>query len=199
MEQSIIDNLPDILKKSTDTLENISCDYSDKNNKQYMTNSQKIAIDFDKVKDNYSTQNGINKPKSNDALYIAKNDIHYFIEFKNGSYKNLNKFHLQSKTCNSVYILYDIEYSNGSKYINRYIKCSQCIIDMINFSKNYIVYILVYNSVNNLKRQNYNLRFYIRANFGLNELKKILLKEIYIYDENEFETKFINGIIANES
>lgn len=42
MEQSIIDNLPDILKKSTDTLENISCDYSNKNNKQYMTNSQKL-------------------------------------------------------------------------------------------------------------------------------------------------------------
>lgn len=47
MERSIIDNLPDILKNSTDTLENISCDYSNnKNNKnkQYMTNIAKKEL-----------------------------------------------------------------------------------------------------------------------------------------------------------
>ena len=195
MEQSIIDNLPNILKNSIDTLENISYDNI---NDEYMANSQKTAIDFDKVKDDYSTQNVINKPKSNDALYIAKNNIHYFIEFKNGNYRNLKKSDLMSKTCDSVYILYDIKYPNGNKYIEKYIKCNQCVIDMVNFSKNYIVYILVYNSANNQKRQNYNLRFYIKSNFGLNELERILLKKVYIYDEKEFETKFINGTIANE-
>lgn len=188
MEQSIIDNLPDILKNFTDTLEKISCDYS-KKKKQYMTNSQKIAINFDKVKVNYSTQNGINQPKSNDALYITKNNIHYFIEFKNGNYRNIKKFDLIVKIYDSLFILSDIKYQNGNQYIQ----------NIVGFSKNNINYILVYNSSSNSKSHNYNLRYYIKGKFGLVKFEKFLLKEIYIYDENKFETKFINGIIANES
>lgn len=35
--------------------------------------------------------------------------------------------------------------------------------------------------------------------FGLAKFEKFLLKKVYIYDEKEFETKFINGTIANEA
>lgn len=127
MEQSIIDNLPDILKNSIDTLKNISYDTI---NSQYMTNSQKTAIDFDKVKDDYSTQNVINKPKSNDALYITKNNIHYFIEFKNRHYRKIDKFDIILKIYDSLFILSDIKYQNGNQYIQNIVNFSKTHIDI---------------------------------------------------------------------
>lgn len=33
---------------------------------------------------------------------------------------------------------------------------------------------------------------------GLSKFTKFLLKEVYIYDEKEFEREFINKIIRNE-
>lgn len=141
------------------------------------------------MKVNYSIQNKIKKPKSNDALYINKNNIHYFIEFKNGNYININEFDLIVKIYDSLFILSDIKFQNGNQYIQ----------NIVGFSKNNINYILVYNSSSNSKKYNYNLRYYIKGKFGLAKFEKFLLREIYIYNENEFETKFINGIIANES
>ncbi|TXJ49329.1 geranyl transferase [Brachyspira aalborgi] len=207
MEQGIIDNLPNILKNSTDTLKNISYDNI---NDEYITNSQKVAIDFDKVKNLYNNKNNNSfELKSNDALYIVKNNIYYFIEFKNGDLKDYKnklsytiKKDLQLKIYDSWFILSDIEYLDGKKYIS----------NMFSLSKNCIVYILVYNSKKNGKliiherflnngKQNLNGHKSRKIDlelFGLAKFEKFLLKEVYIYDENEFETKFINGTIANE-
>lgn len=207
MEQGIIDNLPNILKNSTDTLKNISYDNI---NDEYITNSQKVAIDFDKVKNLYNNKNNNSfELKSNDALYIVKNNIYYFIEFKNGDLKDYKnklsytiKKDLQLKIYDSWFILSDIEYLDGKKYIS----------NMFSLSKNCIVYILVYNSKKNGKliiherflnngKQNLNGHKSRKIDlelFGLAKFEKFLLKEVHIYDENEFETKFINGTIANE-
>ena len=207
MEQGIIDNLPNILKNSTDTLKNISYDNI---NDEYITNSQKVAIDFDKVKNLYNNKNNNSfELKSNDALYIVKNNIYYFIEFKNGDLKDYKnklsytiKKDLQLKIYDSWFILSDIEYLDGKKYIS----------NMFSLSKNCILYILVYNSKKNGKliiherflnngKQNLNGHKSRKIDlelFGLAKFEKFLLKEVHIYDENEFETKFINGTIANE-
>ena len=207
MEQGIIDNLPNILKNSTDTLKNISYDNI---NDEYITNSQKVAIDFDKVKNLYNNKNNNSfELKSNDALYIVKNNIYYFIEFKNGDLKDYKnklsytiKKDLQLKIYDSWFILSDIEYLDGKKYIS----------NMFSLSKNCIVYILVYNSKKNGKliiherflnngKQNLNGHKSRKIDlelFGLAKFEKFLLKEVHIYDENEFETKFINGTIANK-
>ncbi|WP_288621857.1 hypothetical protein [uncultured Brachyspira sp.] len=99
---------------------------------------------------------------------------------------------MQLKIYDSIFTLSDIEYSNGDKYIK----------DIVDFSKNNIEYIFVYYSKNNgelkinshlLKKANINL-----DRFGLKKFKKFLLKEVYIYDEEEFEREFINKIIRNE-
>ena len=163
------------------------------------------VINFDKVKETYTKNNNF-ELKSNDALYISKNNIYYFIEFKIGELlkknddKNNNdinikydvKKELQLKIYDSIFTLSDIEDSNGDKYIK----------DIVDFSKNNIEYILVYYSKNNgelkinshlLKKANINL-----DRFGLKKFKKFLLKEVYIYDEEEFEREFINKIIRNE-
>lgn len=162
------------------------------------------VINFDKVKETYTKNNNF-ELKSNDALYISKNNIHYFIEFKIGELlkknddKNNNdinikydvKKELQLKIYDSIFTLSDIEDSNGDKYIK----------DIVDFSKNNIEYIFVYYSKNNgelkinshlLKKANINL-----DRFGLKKFKKFLLKEVYIYDEEEFEREFINKIIRN--
>lgn len=163
------------------------------------------VINFDKVKETYTKNNNF-ELKSNDALYISKNNIYYFIEFKIGELlkknddKNNNdinikydvKKELQLKIYDSIFTLSDIEDSNGDKYIK----------DIVDFSKNNIEYIFVYYSKNNgelkinshlLKKANINL-----DRFGLKKFKKFLLKEVYIYDEEEFEREFINKIIRNE-
>lgn len=157
--------------------------------------------------------------KSNDALYITKNNIHYFIEFKNGyiiettknitnQYVNIRynlKQKLQLKMYDSIFILSDIKYSDGSLYIDKYKNNNGVsITNIIDFSKNYIEYILVYNSKKNGQLKNKSHwknkgRINLLGLFGLSKFEKNILREIYIYDKKEFEKKFINGIIANES
>lgn len=129
-------------------------------------------------------------------IYIDKNKIHYFIEFKNiqiikNKYRKIKK-ELQLKIYDSIFILSDIEYSNGIKYIS----------DIFSFSKNYIIYILVYNSNKNSSLQIHNnlenKSKMLSDKLGLSKFTKFLLKEVYIYDEEEFEREFINKIIRNE-
>ncbi|TXJ41487.1 geranyl transferase [Brachyspira aalborgi] len=162
------------------------------------------AINFDKVKERYTKNNNF-ELKSNDALYISKNNTHYFIEFKIGELlkknddKNNNdinikygvKKELQLKIYDSIFLLSDIDL-NENKYIQ----------DIVNFSKNNIEYILVYYSKNNGDLK-INSHLFNKANinldrFGLSKFKKFLLKEIYIYDEEEFEREFINKVIRDE-
>ena len=162
------------------------------------------AINFDKVKERYTKNNNF-ELKSNDALYISKNNTHYFIEFKigellkkpedNNNDVNIKygvKKELQMKIYDSIFLLSDIEHANGNKYIQ----------DIVNFSKNNIEYILVYYSKNNGDLK-INSHLFNKANinldrFGLRKFKKFLLKEIYIYDEEEFEREFINKVIRDE-
>lgn len=197
MEQYIINKLPNILKLNINikTLKYISYDNS---NNEHLTHSKKTAIDFDSVKNLYNIKdnNNIFELQSNDALYIDKNKIHYFIEFKNiqivkNKHRKIKK-ELQLKIYDSIFILSDIEYSNGIKYIS----------DIFSFSKNYIIYILVYNSNKNSSLQIHNnlenKSKMLSDKLGLSKFTKFLLKEIYIYDEEEFEREFINKVIRDE-
>lgn len=98
---------------------------------------------------------------------------------------------MQLKIYDSIFTLSDIDL-NENKYIQ----------DIVNFSKNNIEYILVYYSKNNGDLK-INSHLFNKANinldrFGLSKFKKFLLKEIYIYDEEEFEREFINKVIRDE-
>lgn len=99
---------------------------------------------------------------------------------------------MQLKIYDSIFILSDIEYSNGIKYIS----------DIFSFSKNYIIYILVYNSNKNSSLQIHNnlenKSKMLSDKLGLSKFTKFLLKEVYIYDEEEFEREFINKVIRDE-
>ena len=193
-DNSILYKLEDIFKEH---FKNKNCDIAP------CISWEEKVINFDKVKEAYTKNNNF-ELQSNDALYIDKNNIHYFIEFKIGNllkkYNNNNEVNikyglkkdLQLKIYDSIFILSDIGYSNGTKYIQ----------DIVNFSKNNIEYILVYYSKNNGELK-INSHLFNKANinldkFGLKKFKQFFFKEIYIYDEEEFEKEFINKIIKNE-
>lgn len=184
MRQDIIDSLPDILKNNIDTLKNTSLDTC---NNHYMTDSKFTVIDFDKVAKCYKDDKNLyNLPASNDALYIMDNSHLYFLEFKNGKIEIDN---IKTKIYDSLFILSDIKYNDGSKYIE----------SIVEFSKSNIEYILIYNFYKNSKYI-FNNHIYKKANNetqlygGVLKLKKFILKDINLYSENEFKNKFVSKL-----
>ena len=89
----------------------------DDTNNEFMTESDEIAINFDKVKDLYIKEIcPKHKPAFNDALkYI--DDEFYFIEFKNGNIKNVKN--AIDKIFESLLIFSDITGKNISHTRNK--------------------------------------------------------------------------------
>lgn len=107
-----------ILDRHEDTLKNLSYDSS---NDVYMTESCKLAHNFDLIVQDYYRMigRGHNIPKSNDAIWY-NNNAFMFIEFKNG---NLNKGKINNiinKNKKSIKALKDISESNiDNEFIQR--------------------------------------------------------------------------------
>lgn len=156
------------------TLKEISKDSSDMNNIQYMTDSQIEVIDFDMVKRNYANNLSLSEEcaKSVDGI-VFWNDELTFIEFKNGKMAN-EKSNIKRKILDSLLIFCDIVGKN------------------INFTREKVIFILVYNEQKNSK---YMIAKKIsdKANkefikFGLEEFKKLYFKNVHTYTENEFNS-----------
>ena len=107
-----------ILNNYLDTLKNLSYDSS---NDAYMTESCKLAHNFDLIVKDYYRANGRGGsiPKSNDVIWWNGNSF-MFIEFKNG---NLNKSKINniiSKNKKSIRALKDISENNiDNEFIHR--------------------------------------------------------------------------------
>ena len=93
-----------ILKNHLSTLQETSVDFHDKNHIQYMTKSERTAVKEEYIK-NLSL---IEVPKSNDALFMSKDNKLIFVEFKNGFMDAKKKFDVRKKIYDSVIILTDI-------------------------------------------------------------------------------------------
>lgn len=155
----------------------------------YMTHSQIMVTDFDKVKDEYTKIFKLNNhPASNDALYIKSDSESVFIEFKNG---DINKFNIRKKIYDSVLIFTDL------------VDCT------ISDTREHMEYILVYNSDKNsdpktkyLESKNRDDIGKILLGYGRKELIKFGLemfegycfKEVHTYNKEEFEQEFVNKI-----
>lgn len=128
-----------ILTEHTKALKEISFD---KANKQYMTQSTFLAVDFDEVKDNYVFRNTSiksNHLRSNDALviYSTQQGQCIFIEFKNGNIMSeIEKEKIRVKIAESLLILNDILGEN------------------LTFDRKNVNYILVYNKDKNAEFEN---------------------------------------------
>ncbi len=98
-----------ILKNNVSTLKETSVDKHDLNNIKYMTCSKRTAVNFDDVKKDYIENMSLSEtPKSNDALFLSKDNKLIFVEFKNGFMDSAKKFSVRKKIYDSIIILTDI-------------------------------------------------------------------------------------------
>lgn len=170
-------NEPDIFSHSESTLRELSKDTSGIE-VVYMTKSLHSAINFDKVKTEYTNLLGLSEEcaSSVDALmYNGKDAI--FIEFKNGNMKN-ERQKVKTKVRDSLLILCDIMKWD------------------ISYTRKNISFILVYNETKNSNVHNFRnvISDHImqqanteKIRFGLDGFQTLYFKEVHTYNEEEFE------------
>lgn len=155
-----------------------------------MIDYQDSVINFDKVKINYCESYGSSDKASQsvDVLILNKQDKIVFIEFKNGKINNRDKkSRLKSKLRDSILIFNDVNKLE------------------LDFSRNNVEYILVYNQAENrssVSEQNGaeitdSLRdiqqsFAKKAGeefvyFGLDVLKQVFNLDVHTYTKTEFD------------
>lgn len=186
MTEEIISSLPEVLKNCISTIKRTS---KDETNSVYMSESLLKVINFDKIPLNYAKGKGWSGiPKSNDALYIS-NDKWYFIEFKNGS---INKADIYRKIYDSLIMLIELG-----------------VIQNLQYSREIINYILVYNSdkypniQKSVSRDRGYQYFLDLANqeqklFDVEDFEGYLFNEVHTYTKELFEKKFISVMESKE-
>ena len=183
MKMELQGNVPEIFKSNITTFKETSKDDPEKGcEPKYMTQSEVEVINFDDVKKQYIHGMKLNSvPNSSDALFISRDGSYYLIEFKNGKISQKTQFNVYYKIYDSLLILNDIIKRN------------------ISFSRENIVFILVYNNEKNgmsyitdgfSKKGNIQ-----RPAFGLEKFEKLYFKEIHTYTEDEFERNFLEKIV----
>jgi len=180
-------NEKEIFSKHKTSLKETSKDTS---NNEVMTNSELEVINFDKVKKEYVRNLGMStKLCSNDALFMDNQGMFYFIEFKNGSF-NFRDGILDNKEKYAIWLkIYDsfLIFSNITSYGT-------------DFTCENLNYILVYNEGKNASRDFIAKKVSGMGNmnykqFGLDRFEKLCFKEVFTYDKQEFEDKFVSKFV----
>ena len=123
-----LDDYP-ILRNNKDTLKELSKDDSDISNIKYMTESNSMAVNFDKVKRIYVNTLGLSEESATSVDGLTKNNTDLlFIEFKNGEVKNRN---VKDKIRDSLLLFCDITNTD------------------ISYTRQHAQFILVYNEEKN--------------------------------------------------
>lgn len=187
MQENVIQNLPEILKKHICTLKKASRDMS---NEEPMSESKIKVINFDKIPKEYAREKGLSCiPKSNDALYVSLEKTWYFMEFKNGS---ISKEEIYRKIYDSVIISVEMGIFPNFDYVRKNVQ-----------------YILIYNSekydkvsYSESRKQTYGY-FMKRAKceeklFGVENFEGFLLQETHTYDKELFHQKFVKKMEQQE-
>lgn len=162
------------------------CSYDDAN-KEYMTQSGILAVDFDTTKDNYCNGN-LNGVKSNDSFYFnSTTNRFYFIEFKNGCLLNNKRSEDFKKSSELKEKIYD----------------SALILEKVVLSGHFqtplpIDYILVYNEVKNKigntssKKHMSKISNIKPIRFNLAKFNGFLFGTVETLTQAEFENKIIS-------
>ncbi|WP_270288226.1 hypothetical protein [Enterococcus casseliflavus] len=179
-----------VLENYRKTIRDLSYDST---NDEYMTDSLVQAIDFDRVKDQFTSRIGYRdckSPMSNDVFYTDSDGTHYFIEFKNGA--NILPHMLSQKNYDSTIILA--------------ILLSEKLEDL----KDNLQYILVYNEekiteeslinryVQNSKERDSIGKFFSKKAkttfifFQQDFFKGYLFSEVFTLNKKEFQEMFVS-------
>ncbi|MCI8869922.1 MAG: hypothetical protein HFF39_05175 [Lawsonibacter sp.] len=154
----------------------------DSSNGEYLCESQLQVLNFDQMPQLYRQTCPTAQTKSNDALYIAPNDVWYFIEFKNGQ---VRKADIHNKIYDSVLMLLDMK-----------------IIPDLDFARRHMEYILVYNREKNQRLEQSQSRDDLYGYMGrlaqqeacfwdIGRFAGYLLKNSHTYSQEEFREKFV--------
>lgn len=174
-----------IFKQAVSTLKETSKDDSSSDNIEYMTECEKTAINFDRVKLKYAKKyfgNRNSAYKSVDAL-LQTDEMLYFIEFKNGVLSGEERAKIREKLSNSILLFSDIVNLTFSNFRE------ECIFILVyNKSKN------SFSGVSKQKIADYVINRSENAvcRFDMDKLKPFLVKEVKTYTPEEFE-KFLNN------
>lgn len=158
------------------TFKETSKDDSDINNIVYMTNSDLTVTNFDLVKTTYISSLNLSKINvaSVDAL-VQKDDIVYFIEFKNGVIQSKVKRNVRDKVRDSLLIYNDIKNTT------------------ITDNRNSAIFILVYNEAKNKSKSDpvvnpiMKLAKQKKIKFDIGKFENLFFKEVHTYTEAQFE------------
>lgn len=162
-----------------------------------MVQSLLKVFSFDGIKEKYSGKFILyDTPSSNDALFYAKENDVYFIEFKNGRIDQYENGKIKFKFLESILMFLDIAKKD------------------LDFTRKNVKYILVYNYDKNCNEKNYNNPNKIKevqyskssdkivqslmrlanihlVRFDLARYINIYVKEVYTFTVDEFEENFI--------
>jgi hypothetical protein len=188
----------DILKSNISTLKETSIDNHDKNNICYMTDSEIEAVNFDDVKRAYIKGLSLSEePKSNDALFINRNNNLVFVEFKNGFMDAPKKYAVRKKIYDSIIILTDImnmgvsQLRNNMEYILVYNEdINKNEREVLEKKKSFVqsssAYDDIAKSLCNLAKTEY-------VCFGVKIFENYCFHKVHTYTEAEFEKYLENN------
>lgn len=175
----------EILKASEEELKYTSKDDA---NDEYMTESLRMVVNFDKVKEEYIKINNLGKSsiKSVDALVQFKNNKPIiFVEFKNG--KIFKKEKLKNGNLTKKIILDpEIEQEICDKIKDSLLVFNDITKTGISYTRGNMKFILVYNEEKIFKR----LKRHIKANikkYKFNKYENIYFKEIIVCTKKSFK------------
>jgi hypothetical protein len=169
----------DMLATYGETLEKASEDVNKSLPERYMTSCKKIVVNIDKFKNDFVKNMGLSQvPMSCDALCMVSPDEFFLIEFKNGVIEDLRNYEIKVKIFETLLIL------------------TERLGKTIQFTRNHVTFILVYN-------EDVSQKFYIhkrtfdhttdfKVEMGLGRFEKIYFKSVNVYSKAEFETHFVS-------
>lgn len=181
----------EIFSKNMSSLKELSKDDSDLENIAYMTESEKEAVDFDKVKTIYTNGIGLSEEvaKSVDALLFDEERL-TFIEFKNGKMKT-QKAAVKSKVRDSLLMFCDIVKTNISE-TREYLD----LVLVYNITKNPLPNQLLKGSPQDSPSRDQIAKHFLgRAGkelirFDIEDFQNLYFREVHTYSQDEFD-KFI--------
>ena len=183
-----------IFMDNTSTLKETSLDNNGNTPVGYMTESIKQVIDFDKVKNLYTSQYHLScTPNSVDALYNNRDGRLVFAEFKNGTMSPKKRSQVLKKAYDSVLIFNDIsllqinDLRKSAEFILVYNESKNLNIDdneLIAKIENQRQQTPAYDSIAKLVSKYANKEYIC---FGLQQLKGYCFADVHTYTESEYD------------
>lgn len=192
-----------ILNSHMSALKDTSIDKRDNHTEKFMTESERPAVNFDQVKEEYVECLGLSEiPKSNDALLEDGKGGLVFVEFKNGYMDKKKQFDVRKKIYDSVLIFSDIV-SAGISDMRKYVEYILVYNEKVNAGNPEIVeekkkHVQPSASFDCFAKEVSGLAGEEYVSFGVKIFENYCFKKVHTYTEKEFE-KYLNCISASRA